>query len=123
MNAQQAPTGLRRSERLSKMKKSTNRKSAASPSEPTKQGPENPTAMGIGRKEPETTEPSDNRAQLLVRHKELKRTTLNHRGRLNEIKHRREALKRNHPSKIEKFQRILFNRYRIARTAVSHIHH
>jgi RNase adaptor protein for sRNA GlmZ degradation len=105
MNAQHAPTGLRRSERLSKMKKTKNQQSAAPSTETSTQS--------------KVDEPSEERTQLLARHEELTRKMLQLKGQLEEIKRKREELRLNHPINSEKFQKILLTRCKVAQAAVS----
>jgi predicted metal-dependent phosphoesterase TrpH len=99
------------------MKKTKNQQSAALSTEASKQTQKSTTENDV--KQDKVDEPSEKRTQLLARHEGLKRTTLHLRGRLSEIKRKRKELRLNHPSKSEKFQRILLIRYMVARAAVS----
>jgi hypothetical protein len=115
-DAQQAPTGLRRSERLSKKKKS-----AAPPSEPTKE----PEDSKVQQKEPEPAESSDERDELIKEHERLHRLRDQYRSQARKAKSDlKELLKKDIPNGPAgaRLRRVLANRHRVREAVVSEFH-
>jgi hypothetical protein len=114
MSTQQASTGLRRSERLSKKKES-----AVPPSEPTKE----PDDSKVQQKEPEPSESSNERDELIKEHEKLYKLRDQYRSETRKAKNDlKELLKKDiaNGAAGEWLRRVLAKRHRVREAFVSY---